>query len=416
MKFLIRIFLFLLVLMPLAMAALIWFALAEQPSLNTNVKLSYLDIERAKSIISQHDPRRAPHGSVQNVAISEQDLNLAANYLVQRFLRSAVSIALQDGALDLSGTAQLPWVPGRSYLNVALRMEDSGNTPHIAALRIGSVPIPSTLASRLLEYLAERLSGTEEYALASAVIQNFEARNGVLKLSYRWQPEALRALGTRLAGSDTELLATYHERLLSLQKQGIAVQGSAIGVLQAMFRFAQQRSVHSDPVVENRAALLILGAWASERGTRTIVPQAKAEPRGFALSLQQRRDFAQHFLVSAGIAASGGTGLSDAIGVFKEVSDSRGGSGFSFTDIAADRAGTRFGQLATASPTDALRVQRFMQDHASESDIMPAARDLPEGLAEAEFRRRYTAVGSAEYAQVLEQIEHRLAACRLYRD
>ena len=33
----------------------------------------------------------------------------------------------------------------------------------------------------------------------------------------------------------------------------------------------------------------------------------------------------------------------DAIGVYKEVRDSRGGSGFSFNDMAANRAGTRFG-------------------------------------------------------------------------
>lgn len=47
---------------------------------------------------------------------------------------------------------------------------------------------------------------------------------------------------------------------------------------------------------------------------------------------------------------------------------------------------------------------------------MPHARDLPEGLTETEFKRRYTAVGSWQYQTVAEAIERRIEACRLYRE
>jgi hypothetical protein len=405
-----------LLLSPIALGGLIWFALSEQPAINTDVNLSHRDIERAKAIIKQHDPRRAAPGSARSIAISEQDLSLAANYLLQRFLRGSANIVIRDGAMELLGTVHLPILPARPYVNVRLELESTGAAPRIGALQIGAIPVPNFITAWLLERIAAQFYGTEEYALASAIIQRFEPRAGVLQLSYRWDPQALRSLGTRLAGSDTATLAAYHDHLLSLQKQGIALQGSAVGALRAMFKFAQQRSASGDPVAENRALLLILGAWASDQGTRTILPQARREPHGFALTLQQRRDFAQHFLVSAGVAAGSDTKLSDAIGVFKEVSDSRGGSGFSFTDIAADRAGTRFGELATASRDDALRVQRFVQNKLAEADVMPLARDLPEGLTEAEFKRRYTEVGSWQYQAVVEAIERRVAACRLYRD
>ena len=62
--------------------------------------------------------------------------------------------------------------------------------------------------------------------------------------------------------------------------------------------------------------------------------------------LQARPAGPRHLLISAARAAEGGGPLSDAIGVYKEVSDSRGGSGFSFNDLAADRAGTRLGLRA----------------------------------------------------------------------
>jgi uncharacterized protein YfiM (DUF2279 family) len=148
---------------------------------------------------------------------------------------------------------------------------------------------------------------------------------------------------------------------------------------------------------------------------QVLVPQAPDKPARFALSLQQRRDFGRHFLVSAGIAAGSETGLSDAIGVHKEMSDSRGGSGFSFTDIAADRAGTRFGKLATASADSARRIQHLLSQGLTEADIMPAVLDLPEGLSEAEFDSRYTAIDSPAYRAVLDEIDRRIATCALYR-
>lgn len=48
------------------------------------------------------------------------------------------------------------------------------------------------------------------------------------------------------------------------------------------------------------------------------------------------------------LAAYAGTPLADVVGLFKEMEDSRGGSGLSFNDIAADRAGTRMGELAVS--------------------------------------------------------------------
>jgi hypothetical protein len=50
-----------------------------------------------------------------------------------------------------------------------------------------------------------------------------------------------------------------------------------------------------------------------------------------------------------------------------------------------------------------------------EADFMPPARDLPEGLSEAEFKRRYGSVDSPRYREVAERIEQRLGALALYR-
>jgi len=130
------------------------------------------------------------------------------------------------------------------------------------------------------------------------------------------------------------------------------------------------------------------------------------------LTLHGRDDYPQHFLISALLAAEGGGPLANAVGIYKEVMDSRGGSGFSFNDIAADRAGTRFGELAVSDPA---RMQLALNAGVGEYELMPDVSDLPEFLAEPEFLRRYGGVGAAAYRNMLADIETRIDNTPLLR-
>lgn len=419
MRLLLRVFFLLLVLAPVGLAALVWFSLAARPAV-AGAPLSYRDIERAQTILKRHDPRRLAPGAQGHIRLDEQDLNLALNYLVHKYARGSMRVGLEQDRMQITASVEAPVVPARPYVNVAATVHSIDGMPRVSRLEIGSVAVPPLVAGWLAKKAMEQLYSVEEYAQAFSAIDRVALYPGRLTVSYRWQPDTLHAVGTRLAGTDNARLAVYQDRLLALQQQGTGLHGSVMPVLQALFRLAQERSGEDtsapDPVAENRALLLMLGAWASERGTRTLLPQARQEPRPFALTLQQRRDWAQHFLVSAAIAAGGDNTLSNAVGVFKEVSDSRGGSGFSFGDLTADRAGTRFGELATGSREDALRVQRFLRESVAEADLMPPAGDMPENMTEAEFKRRFGGVDAPGYRQTLAEIERRIGACRLYRN
>ena len=129
--------------------------------------------------------------------------------------------------------------------------------------------------------------------------------------------------------------------------------------------------------------------------------------------MRGRGDLAQHFGISAAIAAAGGGVLADSIGVFKELDDSRGGSGFSFPDLLADRAGVRLSTAALGA--EARRIQRAMaSDALSETDFMPPIDALPEGLMEMEFKQRYRDLDDARYGFVKNDIEQRLALLPIY--
>ena len=130
------------------------------------------------------------------------------------------------------------------------------------------------------------------------------------------------------------------------------------------------------------------------------------------LTLNGRLDSPLHFLISAVLAAQVGVGVADTAGLYKEVSDAQGGSGFSFNDLAADRAGTRFGLLAVNAPQ---RLQATLAAGVRERDLMPDVNDLPDGLTAAEFAERFGRVGTPAYQHMMADIEARLDRCRIFQ-
>ena len=415
MRFLWRLFLWLLFLSPVVIAALIWFSFSPQPVVAEMPQLSHQNIARAEAFVKQNDPRKLAPGAERRVVISEQDINLAGNYLLQRVGQGRVQIALRENYMDVVGTLRLPLLPGREYVNLSLQVEAVDGKPNVSDLKLGLLPVPAFVARAVMREVMARVFQTQDYKLATQVIKQLELQPGQVSVTYRWHPELIGAIGQRLAnGSDAAALSAYHQLLLRLQAQGFARRGSVEDLFRPMFALAQLRSANSDPVAENRALLLVLGAWASERNTQLLLPNLP-EPRAFQLTLEQRQDSAQHFLVSAAIAASADILLSNAVGIHKEVSDAQGGSGFSFADIAADRAGTRFGELATASKDSARRVQRLFSAGMREPDFIPLITDLPEGVQAREFMRRYGGVDAPEYRALMQKIERRIEGCAIYR-
>jgi hypothetical protein len=187
-------------------------------------------------------------------------------------------------------------------------------------------------------------------------------------------------------------------------------------LLEPLLRLAAERPA-ADAVAENRAALLVLAFHVNGRGLTAVVPQARAWPRPVPrnVTLGGRHDFAQHFTVSAALAAHADSPLADAIGIYKEVEDARDGSGFSFADLAADRAGSVFGSQATRSAAAARTLQQRVLAGVVEADFMPDTDGLPERMHQPEFARRFGGVGEPAYRKMEQEVERRVGRLALYR-
>ena len=226
-----------------------------------------------------------------------------------------------------------------------------------------------------------------------------------------------------LSGGAPAILSRATENhLKALVASGSAIPPSEArfgALVRAAFAPITEESGQLSDVQQNRAAILALGiALGDEKLAKFVglnrdqdlIQQASKLMEG--TTLRNRADWPRHFCVSAALAVLENPLVSDAGGLMKEQLDAlTGGSGFSFRDFAADRAGVRFANAATNSEEDAKAMQDLLKGEFNVSNILPPIDDLPENLTTEQFRNEYGSVGSKLYRQKISEIESRLDSC-----
>ena len=390
-------------------------AIESTPRVAAHDDVTPADIDRAVAIARQHDPRLFIPGWPRSVPLAERDVDLLLDHAAQRFAGARTRVKLLAGRASIEASVPAPL--GRWWnLQLGLRQTPAG-LPAIDRLRVGKLPLPAALASPLLRAAATRQGLPADAVLAVQWIDRVTIAPGRAQIDYRIGIEtATRLRAALMPPAEVERLHVYAVWLAALTAGLPDAPVSLAPLLQAGFALAAERTAAgADAIDENRAALTTLAFYANRKSLGLMVPAAREWPQPAArvVTLQKRPDFALHFLVSALIAAQARTPLADAAGLWKELSDAKpGGSGFSFNDIAADRAGARFGDLALH---DAGRLQRRIAAGMTEADVMLDASDLPEFMPEPVFVERYGGVGGQRYNAMMATIEARIAALPLYR-
>jgi hypothetical protein len=125
-------------------------------------------------------------------------------------------------------------------------------------------------------------------------------------------------------------------------------------------------------------------------------------------TLRGRNDWLLHFALSAALVATSGDAVATTLGLAKELSDLRSGSGFSFTDLLADDAGIAFarwvldpqGKGRLARVAEAFEGSRAMPDPTGVRDLVPAK----------EFERDFGNTGDLRYLKARQEVADRAAA------
>jgi hypothetical protein len=439
-----------------ALAAGLWLAVERAPRVQgQGVAVSVDDIDRARRLLERNDPRNALPGITRAVLLSQRDLELVIQQAGQRLGgggaaggRARGRVRLQPGLALVEASLALPANPWGGWLNLRAVLRETEALPAVQQLRIGQLPVPGWLAEAALPRLLAVLNLRAQGELAQRLVSRVGFRSQALVLAYAWPDNPEQLLTESLLSPDDQVRVRRHASHLATLAATLAGNKpkpavvSVTALIQPMFALAAANSRDAaSAALENRAAFVALAFLASGQGLAPLLGQAPgpahaaapgrppiqtasqpaSQPPGPAatalagkpspamrapeMRLRGRPDWPLHLLISAALAAEGGGPLSDAIGLYKEVADSRHGSGFSFGDLAADRAGTRLGLAARRDP---LGLQARLARGVQEADLLPEVSDLPEDMQEPEFKRRFGGVGAPGHRAMLREIETRL--------
>ncbi len=398
----------------LVLVATLFLAIEDHPSVDRKVVLTPEHIERAKKIVDSHRYWVRP-GTLAAARVTSGDADLAANYLVNRFGKGSAQVALADRNATLRLSLPLHGYPLNGYLNLEATLVETLGLPQLQSVHIGKLSLPDALTDMLVPQLVRWLRYSPEYRTGLDALRLVKMSPHELSIFYRWEggfSHGVRA--SVIDKKEQERLLRYQSLLTASSKQN-GTKVSLAKMLLPLSHLAAERSVQGNALAENRALILVATFHVLGISLERVVPEAAAWPRPArqTVTVDGRDDFAKHFMVSASIAAYADTVLSDAIGLYKEVEDSRSGSGFSFNDIAAERAGTKFGEKAVANEASAQQLQRRVASGLNDSDLMPPWSDLPEFMSEAEFKRRFGGIDAPAYRKMMHEIERRVAALRV---
>lgn len=306
---------------------------------------------------------------------------------------------------------------GVVWLNGEAQVASSAKGFPETRLKIGDLPLGNTLSRWVIDFASNALRrrGVEVPPIddlvrsvdlqSTAVLVNIHLPLGgafANDLSnFRAQPV------------DAGHTAAIYCRLVKLNKITPTTEMAAV------VRRAFQPTFAAMPIAEqNRSALVALAMYAVSPDAGRLAGDATQRvrkcrrPADMPL-LAGRADLANHWALSAALAVSLGDDVGRAMGEWKELSDSRtGGSGFSFVDLAADRAGIALARRATDTATAAPTAKRLQSTDADY--LLPIrALALSEGLSEQAFVTGFKTIDSAQFAAAKSRIDKVLARATL---
>jgi len=363
-------------------------------------------------------------GGEQRLTLSTAEINaaLAATLRLAGLPESWRSSAdLDRDKLTFTATGPL-FGESAPYLRLSFSAEATSEAlPMPSSIQIGSISLPRSLARWLGAGLVrqtprlQRESWPEALQEVTAAFRSLEVQPSYASAAFEWDRAALDRLSWDLQrgvvspaalAASSRYSAALRNILSSLPSTQRAVALS--NLLPGLARLAhEQTQAGSDPVLENTALLYALSAHLAGREGLANDPEIR---------LRRRQDLAQHVVNSAAITAVAGAEVAEIISTGKEAFDARYRSGFSFSDLTANRVGIRLAMLATDTQASAREFQRRLLTLKGDAQLIPGVGDSRDGLSQSEFEAQYRSRSSSEYQKRLDAIDSELSQLALFRD
>ncbi len=358
----------------------------------------------------------AADGTPRRVRLARRDLEAVATLIEHGVDGVRLRPALEEDAVVVAASAQL--APA-TWINLVVQASPRlGGAPHLSlgvgSWRVGGAVVDGAFAviDRWLAWRGAELPPIESMVRDLAVTDAGAA--ATVAVPRRFFSELRDLGGAAPSKVDETLLRLVYGRLLAFE-----VRQPQASFAMTLRRAFGDRPPAVDAVAYNRAAFVALAMHVVDPDVRKLAGSdvmygAVMEVQPPELRVGGRPDLAKHFALSAALTAGFEPRFTRAMGEWKELDDSLpGGSGFSFVDLTADRAGMHLARAAT-DPATATRVADLLAD-TNDSALFPtAAHALTEGLDDAQFTRRFGGLTGENYEQAVARVDQLLAQLPLY--
>lgn len=417
---------YLIVLVLVALTSIVVLSVSDNSSISRNQTLSADDVKGAKRVANNLFQKLSSQQANLSLTISPYELNSLAALASHLTPKTEFVFNLSQPVVLMNVSTLMEYSDLRKYFNVSCLAVFDGWEVGFNDCSVGKVPLPNFLIKFIIEQALNFSLGEQQSAHLVATLNKATVTQKGLEVNLEsgiaFKQQFKGAIGkvTSLTTfwSDNqevnpESLQVYIEELNKNSGSGWSLNNS----IQVAFNMAERRSVIHDPVQENTAAIwaLALTNGSKQLLRFTTITDLKVQPVQSNSTLQGRRDLAQHFLYSAVLQQLGESSVALSIGQLKEMMDSDGGTGFSFVDMTANKAGMQLSNFATSNEENARFIQSKLKQCVKESCYMPSTADMQEGLGIDTFEQKYNSVSDEKYQKIERAIDQRISSLSIYQ-
>jgi hypothetical protein len=413
--------------------SLVFLALEREPVVTNVQTIDTDDAVRTRALVKKLI-RDLQNSGDQPLTFSatQDDLNGIFTFVNRSVSRITGRVLILPGLFEMLATIKVPNNPVGNCVNVRFNIAPSDSGLQIVRASLGRISIPGSIARYLIAFILDLALGYNQGDSILESIDSVVLKDNSISVHMRQVPdskqhvqglkERLKYIRDKMAiMGKPEIVRVYYAKLIDLSENVPADElVSLTHFVGPLFKLARDRG--GDPADENRAAILALAIYFGHWRVEQMIGQVRIDEMKLYrrqtrnVVLAGRVDLRLHFIISAALEIASERGFTHAVGEFKELLDAgHGGSGFSFVDLAADRAGVRFAETATNSGT-ARKMQLLLGDNLHEDQFFPDIKGLPERLSKEVFEHYFGNVESENYISLINDIDTCIGQLPAYTD